>query len=81
MYTKELWEQSGHWGKYRENMFLVLDNESGEHNMSLKPMNCPSHHLYYASETHSYRELPLRFVTLDVLHRNELSGALSLGRL
>ena len=77
MYTKELWEQSGHWGKYRENMFLVLDNESGEHNMSLKPMNCPSHHLYYASETHSYRELPLRFVTLDVLHRNELSGALS----
>ncbi len=77
MYTKELWEQSGHWGKYRENMFLVLDNESGEHDMSLKPMNCPSHHLYYASETHSYRELPLRFVTLDVLHRNELSGALS----
>ena len=77
MYTKELWEQSGHWGKYRENMFLVLDNESGEHDMSLKPMNCPSHHLYYASETHSYRELPLRFTTLDVLHRNELSGALS----
>lgn len=77
MYTKELWERSGHWGKYRENMFLVLDNESGEHDMSLKPMNCPSHHLYYASETHSYRELPLRFTTLDVLHRNELSGALS----
>mgnify|MGYP000851895631 CR=1 FL=1 len=77
LYTKELWEQSGHWGKYRENMFLVLDNESGEHDMSLKPMNCPSHHLYYASETHSYRELPLRFTTLDVLHRNELSGALS----
>jgi threonyl-tRNA synthetase len=48
LYTKALWEQSGHWGKYRENMFLVLDNESGEHDMSLKPMNCPSHHLYYA---------------------------------
>ncbi|MSR21210.1 MAG: threonine--tRNA ligase [Gemmatimonadetes bacterium] len=77
LYTKQLWEQSGHWGKYRENMFLVLDNETGEHDMSLKPMNCPSHHLYYASATHSYRELPLRYVTLDVLHRNEASGALS----
>ncbi|MGD8287740.1 MAG: threonine--tRNA ligase [Gemmatimonadota bacterium] len=76
LYTKRLWEQSGHWGKYRENMFLVLDSESGEHDMSLKPMNCPSHHLYYASAKHSYRELPLRYVTLDVLHRNELSGAL-----
>ncbi|MBM4184286.1 MAG: threonine--tRNA ligase [Gemmatimonadetes bacterium] len=77
LYTKALWEQSGHWGKYRENMFLVLDNESGEHDMSLKPMNCPSHHLYYASATHSYRELPVRYATLDVLHRNEVSGALS----
>ena len=77
LYTKALWEQSGHWGKYRENMFLVLDNETGEHDMSLKPMNCPSHHLYYATATHSYRELPVRYVTLDVLHRNELSGALS----
>ena len=77
LYTKALWEQSGHWGKYRENLFLVLDSESGEHDMSLKPMNCPSHHLYYASAKHSYRELPLRYVTFDVLHRNELSGALS----
>jgi threonyl-tRNA synthetase len=77
LYTKALWEQSGHWGKYRENMFLVLNSETGEHDMSLKPMNCPSHHLYYASERHSYRELPLRYVTFDVLHRNELSGALS----
>jgi len=77
LYTKKLWEQSGHWGKYKENMFLVLDNETNEHNMSLKPMNCPSHHLYYASTKHSYRELPVRFVTFDVLHRNELSGALS----
>jgi threonyl-tRNA synthetase len=58
-------------------MFLVLDNESGEHDMSLKPMNCPSHHLYYAAATHSYRELPIRYATNDVLHRNELSGALS----
>ena len=77
LYTKKLWEQSGHWGKYRENMFLVLDNETNEHDMSLKPMNCPSHHLYYGSTHHSYRELPLRYVTLDVLHRNEVSGALS----
>jgi threonyl-tRNA synthetase len=77
LYTKQLWEQSGHWGKYRENMFLVLDSESGEHDMSLKPMNCPSHHLYYAGATHSYREFPIRYSTLDVLHRNELSGALS----
>ncbi len=77
LYNKKLWEQSGHWGKYRENMFLVLDAESGEHDMSLKPMNCPSHHLYFASSKHSYRDLPMRYVTFDVLHRNELSGALS----
>ncbi len=77
LFTKKLWEQSGHWGKYRENMFLVLDNETNEHDMSLKPMNCPSHHLYFASTRHSYRQLPLRYVTFDVLHRNELSGALS----
>src|SRR5690606_31583345 len=58
-------------------MFLVLDNETGEHDMSLKPMNCPSHHLYFGASKHSYRELPRRYVTFDVLHRNELSGALS----
>jgi threonyl-tRNA synthetase len=77
LYNKGLWEISGHWGKYRENMFLVLDNETGEHDFSLKPMNCPSHHLYFGSRKHSYRELPLRFSTQDVLHRNEVSGALS----
>ena len=77
LYTKKLWEQSGHWGKYKENMFLVLNNETEEHDMSLKPMNCPSHHLFYAAHKHSYRELPIRYVTCDVLHRNELSGALS----
>jgi len=77
LYNKKLWELSGHWGKYRDNMFLVLDNESGEHEISLKPMNCPSHHVYYASKTHSYRELPIRFTTFDVLHRNEKSGTLS----
>lgn len=77
LYTKKLWEQSGHWGKYKENMFLVLNSETNEHDMSLKPMNCPSHHLFYASHKHSYRELPIRYVTFDVLHRNEVSGALS----
>jgi threonyl-tRNA synthetase len=58
-------------------MFLVLNTETNEHDMSLKPMNCPSHHLYYGTTRRSYRELPLRYVTFDVLHRNELSGALS----
>ncbi len=77
MFNKGLWEISGHWGKYQENMFLVLDNESGEHDFSLKPMNCPSHHLMYAAKKHSYRELPIRYVTYDPLHRNEVSGALS----
>ncbi|MEO7041668.1 MAG: threonine--tRNA ligase [Gemmatimonadaceae bacterium] len=77
LYHKTLWEQSGHWGKYKENMFLVLDNETGDHDFSLKPMNCPSHHVLYASRKHSYRELPVRYATQDVLHRNEISGALS----
>jgi threonyl-tRNA synthetase len=77
MYNKGLWEISGHWGKYKENMFLVLDNETGEHDFSLKPMNCPSHHVLYGSKKHSYRDLPLRYSTYDVLHRNEVSGALS----
>src|SRR5688572_10302280 len=77
LFKKGLWEISGHWGKYRENMFLVLDNETGEHDFSLKPMNCPSHYLLYQAKKHSYRELPLRYCTYDVLHRNELSGALS----
>jgi len=77
LYNKGLWEISGHWGKYKENMFLVLDNETGEHDSSLKPMNCPSHYLMYGANKHSYRELPIRYTTYDVLHRNEVSGALS----
>ncbi|MEX2153335.1 MAG: threonine--tRNA ligase [Gemmatimonadaceae bacterium] len=77
LYNKALWETSGHWGKYRENMFLVLNKETEEHDTSLKPMNCPSHYLLYQAKKHSYRELPLRYVTFDVLHRNELTGALS----
>ena len=77
LFGKALWEQSGHWGKYRENMFLVHNNETGEQDMSLKPMNCPSHYILYLSKKHSYRELPRRLVTFDVLHRNEVTGALS----
>ncbi len=77
LYNKSLWETSGHWGKYRDNMFMVLNNETGEHDTSLKPMNCPSHYLLYLTKKHSYRELPLRYVTFDVLHRNELTGVLS----
>jgi threonyl-tRNA synthetase len=76
LFNKALWEQSGHWGKYRENMFLVLDSESGEHDFSLKPMNCPSHHVMYGFKRRSYRELPLRLWTQDALHRNEAAGSL-----
>jgi threonyl-tRNA synthetase len=76
MFNKGLWEISGHWGKYKENMFLVLDSESGEHDFSLKPMNCPSHHLFYGFKRHSYRDLPLRLHTQDPLHRNEAAGSL-----
>jgi threonyl-tRNA synthetase len=77
LFGKALWERSGHWGKYRENMFLVHNNETNDQDMSLKPMNCPSHYILYSARKHSYRELPRRLVTFDVLHRNELTGALS----
>ncbi len=84
LYNKMLWEKSGHWGKYRENMFLILDPEADpalpeeeRASFSLKPMNCPSHHLFYEMKRKSYRELPLRLHTQDVLHRNEATGVLS----
>jgi threonyl-tRNA synthetase len=84
LFNKKLWEQSGHWGVYRENMFLVFDKESDPSlpvderlSMSLKPMNCPSHYLIYKMAKRSYRELPVRYFTVDVLHRNELSGSLA----
>jgi threonyl-tRNA synthetase len=83
LFNKRLWETSGHWGKYRENMFLVVDSESDESlpledrcSFSLKPMNCPSHHLIYRMGKRSYRELPVRYFTTDALHRNEASGSL-----
>ncbi len=77
LFNKGLWEISGHWGKYKENMFLVQDSETLEHDFSLKPMNCPSHHLFYQMKKHSYRELPIRYHTQDILHRNEATGVLS----
>jgi threonyl-tRNA synthetase len=73
IYNKALWERSGHWGHYKENMFLI---ESEGEAMSLKPMNCPGHFLTYASTTHSYRDLPVRFHEQTPLHRNEASGVL-----
>ena len=76
LFNKGLWEISSHWGKYKENMFLVWNSETEEHDFSMKPMNCPSHHLYYGMKKHSYRDLPLRLHTQDVLHRNELTGSL-----
>jgi threonyl-tRNA synthetase len=83
LFNKRLWETSGHWGKYRENMFLVVDSESDPAlaledrcSFSLKPMNCPSHHLIYGMEKRSYRALPIRYYTTDALHRNEASGSL-----
>src|SRR4051812_6323833 len=74
IYNKALWERSGHWKHYRENMFLI---ESENETMSVKPMNCPGHFLAYASQVHSYRDLPLRFHEQTPLHRNEASGVLS----
>ncbi len=74
VYNKALWERSGHWKHYRENMFLI---ESQGETMSVKPMNCPGHFLAYASQAHSYRELPIRFHEQTPLHRNEASGVLS----
>ena len=76
LYERGLWEISGHWDKYRENMFLVEKREKDDPATSLKPMNCPSHHLYYTFEKRSHRDLPLRLHTQDVLFRNEPTGSL-----
>jgi len=74
IYEKALWITSGHWEKFRENMFLIpLDDEQV---YAIKPMNCPGHMLLYGSALRSYRELPLRYAEAAPLHRNELVGAL-----
>lgn len=76
LFNKQLWMKSGHWDKYKENMFLVEDSDSKELDFGIKPMNCPSHHVFFGFGKHSYRELPLRLHSQDVLHRNEAAGAL-----
>jgi threonyl-tRNA synthetase len=73
IYDAELWKTSGHWGKYRENMFTV--NVEGRE-MGVKPMNCPGHAHLFSSRRHSYRELPVRYFEPGLLHRNEPSGVL-----
>ena len=75
IFNKALWETSGHWEHYRENMFLVKSSDDEE--MALKAMNCPGHFLVFASEMRSYKDLPLRFHEQTPLHRNEASGVLS----
>jgi threonyl-tRNA synthetase len=74
IFNKALWETSGHWFHYKENMFLV---ESEEEQMALKAMNCPGHFLIYGSEIRSYKDLPIRYHEQTPLHRNEASGVLS----
>ncbi len=75
VFNKALWETSGHWQHYRENMFLIQGKDGEE--MGMKAMNCPGHMLVFASEMRSYRDLPLRFHEQTPLHRNEASGVLS----
>ncbi|MCI7711981.1 MAG: threonine--tRNA ligase [Clostridiales bacterium] len=71
--NQELWHRSGHWDHYKDNMYTtVIDGED----YAVKPMNCPGGMLVYASEPHSYRDLPLRVGELGLVHRHELSGAL-----
>ena len=71
--NRQLWERSGHWDHYKQNMYTtVIDEED----YAIKPMNCPGGMLVYASEPHSYRELPLRVGEIGLVHRHELSGAL-----
>jgi threonyl-tRNA synthetase len=74
IYDKTLWVTSGHWEKFRENMFLIPIDE--DHVFAIKPMNCPGHMLLYGSALRSYRDLPLRYAEAAPLHRNELAGAL-----
>ena len=70
---RTLWETSGHWDHYKENMYTtVIDDED----FAIKPMNCPGAILVYENEPHSYKDLPLRYTELGIVHRHELSGAL-----
>ena len=73
MLNRQLWERSGHWEHYKENMYTTVIDDT---DFAIKPMNCPGGMLVYASEPHSYRELPMRVAELGLVHRHELSGAL-----
>ncbi|MHB8491014.1 MAG: threonine--tRNA ligase [Solirubrobacteraceae bacterium] len=73
LYDVELWKQSGHWEKYRENMYFT---EVEDHPMGLKPMNCPAHIQIYREARRSYRELPVRYSEAGLVHRHEPSGVL-----
>lgn len=72
--SKELWETSGHWDHYKENMYTTLIDEK---DFAIKPMNCPGAILCYKNDQHSYKELPLRYAELGLVHRHEASGALN----
>jgi threonyl-tRNA synthetase len=74
MLNKQLWEISGHWDKYRENMYFTKIDED---DFAVKPMNCPGGILIFKSKSYSYRDLPLRMYELGIVHRHELSGVLS----
>lgn len=73
--SSELWKTSGHWDHYKEDMFVLTDSDGNE--QALKPMNCPNSIKIYQSKLRSYKELPLRFSDIDVIHRNEKSGQLN----
>ncbi len=75
VYNKALWETSGHWEHYRQNMFVV--EGSADEQMAVKAMNCPGHFLVFGSEVRSYRDLPIRYHEQTPLHRNEASGVLA----
>lgn len=75
MMSRELWEKSGHWAHYRENMFICPDDK--DRVFAIKPMNCPGCMIYYKNHSHSYRELPLRVGEIGHVHRREPSGALN----
>jgi threonyl-tRNA synthetase len=74
MFNSKLWETSGHWQNYKDDMF-TLDVEKEK--WALKPMNCPGHCLIFDSRDRSYKELPIRMAEFGIIHRNEASGALT----
>jgi len=76
LYDVDTYKTSGHYDNYADNMFFVNSKEDTDHQLALKPMNCPGHMLLFGASLRSYRELPLRFAEASTLHRDELAGAL-----